>query len=244
MSLNDAGEFLLGGRENLPQRVSEEMLRMIRSATFKPGERLPTEPQLAATFGVSRNVVREAVATLRSKGILMTRRGIGTFVSETALYPAFEIHPDDLLEPAALMQIFQLRLEVESGAAAIAARERSAEQLEQIGSALIRVNESAPNWEQGAQKAVDFHLAIAQATNNAYFEQLMAHLRVAIHQAVRTLRYLDDGKGRTQQIESEHRAIYEAIRQSDADAARTAMRAHLQSGMYNYQRIFRERKAQ
>lgn len=235
-----SSDLLIGAPTNLPKQVADRLLQMVLTATLKPGERLPTEGQLAATFGVSRNVVREAVASLRSRRVLETRRGIGTFVTESALHSSFEVDPEDLLEQAMLVQIYQLRLEVESGAAAIAARQRTGEQLERLEHALFRVNDSAPDWEEGAKSAVDFHEEIARATNNPYFEQLMAHLRSAIHKAVRTLRYSGEGTARTAQIESEHRTIFEAIKQQDADAARTAMRAHLQTGMYNYQRIFRE----
>ena len=240
-SAQSSGLFI-GMPANLPKQVADKLLQMVTSGVLKPGERLPTEAQLGSSFGVSRNVLREAVASLRSRGVLETRRGIGTFVSDTALHASFAIDPDDLLEPAPLTQIYQLRLEVESGAAAIAATQRTDEQLARLEQALVRVNDSAPDWEEGAQSAVDFHLEIARATNNPYFEQLMAHLRGAIHKAVRTLRYSAGGTGRTAQIESEHRAIFEAIRERDADAARTAMRAHLQTGMYSYQRLFREGK--
>ncbi|MDR4125511.1 FadR/GntR family transcriptional regulator [Yanghanlia caeni] len=237
-----ASDLYIGMPANLPKHVADKLMQMVTSGALKPGGRLPTEAQLAATFGVSRNVLREAVASLRSRGILETRRGIGTFVSETALHASFSVDPDDLLEPQTVTHIYQLRLEVESGAAAIAAQQRTEEQLARLEQALVRVNDSAPNWEEGAESAVDFHVEIARATNNPYFEQLMAHLRGVIHKAVRTLRYSSDGTSRTAQVEAEHRAIFEAIRQRDADAARTAMRAHLQSGMYNYQRLFREGK--
>lgn len=235
-----SSELFIGMPANLPKQVADKLLQMVVSGELTPGERLPTEAQLAATFGVSRNVLREAVASLRSRGVLETRRGIGTFVSEAALHSSFEIDPDDLLAPTPLIQIYQLRLEVESGAAAIAAQQRTEAQLARLEQALLRVNDPAPGWVGGAESAVDFHEEIARATNNPYFEQLMAHLRGAIHKAVRTLRHSGEGTSRIAQVENEHRTIFDAIRRRDADAARTAMRAHLQNGMYSYKRIFRE----
>jgi len=239
-----ASDLYLGTPTNLPARVADKLLHMIRTGELELGARLPPEAQLAATFGVSRNVLREAVASLRARGILEAHRGIGTFVSDVALHASFEVRPDDLLALAPLTQIWQLRLEIESGSAAIAARQRTEPQLQRLEQALVRVNNTAADWEQGARSGVDFHVEIARATNNFYFEQLMAHLRGAIHRAVRTLRHTGEGTGRVAEIEHEHRAIFEAIRQRDADAARTAMRAHLQAAMYTYQRLFRQRKAQ
>jgi len=222
---------------SLPQQIATLILKRITSKELQPGDQLDTEAQLVDTYGVSRNVIREAVASLRSRGILETRRGLGTFVREDALLQSFKVDFKDLLDMEYLTDIYALRIEVESGAAALAAIKRNKKQLEQLENALLKVNQSAPNWEQGAETAVDFHLLIARLTNNPYFEQLMTHLHSAIREGVRTLRYTSSGTNRTERIEEEHQAIFMAIARQDPDKARAMMRRHLENAIAHYQKV-------
>jgi len=218
--------------DNLPDEIAQQIRMKIINHVYAPGERLPTENELSQSFGVSRNVVREAIARLKLSGYIETKRGIGSFVSVQPGGNNFELLPSDLLQPEALEHIYQLRLEIESGAAALAAQQRTEAQLEALRQALTRVDAATDDWRHGADRALDFHMAVCQATNNPYFIRLLSLFGRAIGDAVRTLRYTSTGTDRVTQIEAEHHQIFDAIAARDAEAARAAMRHHLFNGIH------------
>lgn len=217
--------------DNLPDDIAHQIRERILNGSLALGQRLPTEHEMASAFEVSRNVVREAIARLKLSGYVETRRGTGSFVAQDIGNRNFEIVTDELLQPDALDQVYQLRVEIESGAAALAAQFRTQAQLETLRTALVKVDQAGEDWQQGADSALDFHLAVSAATNNPYFIRLMAHLSRVLHDAVLTLRSTSTGTGRISEIEKEHHAVFDAIATGDADAARTAMRGHLVNGM-------------
>src|SRR5690606_26181588 len=112
--------------DNLPDAIAQQIRLKIISGEFKEGQKLPTEHELCGLFQVSRNVVREAIARLKLTGLVDTRRGVGTFVSGNVNAKKFEVFTEDLLDSGQLQQIYQLRIEIESGAAALAAEHRTA----------------------------------------------------------------------------------------------------------------------
>lgn len=217
--------------DNLPDEIAQQIRQKIVSKAFEPGRRLPTELELSESFGVSRNVVREAIARLKLSGYIETRRGVGSFVAQDMGQRNFEIVPQDLLQSDALEQVYELRVEIEGGAAALAALHRTEEQLGVLQSALAQVDASGHDWRQGAETALDFHMAVGQATNNPYFVRLLTHFSHVIRDAMRTLRYSHAGTDRVVHIEHEHHLIYNAIAARDSDGARQAMRLHLTNGM-------------
>ena len=227
----------LGRPENLPDEIAQQLRARILNESLAPGQRLPTEQELGAQFGVSRNVVREAIARLKLTGLVETRHGVGTFVcADIALRP-FEVSHDDLLDLSQLIHVHQLRIEIESGAAALAATHRTAVQLETLRQSLKRLEQHANDWEAAAHTAVDFHLAVAHCANNPYFVRIMGHLSHVIHHAVRTFRFRTIGTTRVEEIENEHEIIVEAIARRDSAGARLAMRTHLETAMARYRTL-------
>lgn len=217
--------------ENLPDAIALQIRLKILSGDVQEGTKLPSEHELSDKFKVSRNVVREAIARLKLNGLVETRRGVGSFVADNVREKKFEVFTEDLLEIEQLKQIYQLRIEIESGAAALAAEHRSAGQLAELEEALIKTDKAGGDWERGAQAAVNFHLAVTRCSNNPYFVRLMDHLSYVIHNAVRTSRYSVTGTERIGRIEHEHHALFEAIKHHDVEQARMAMRVHLTNGL-------------
>ncbi|MAB01037.1 MAG: GntR family transcriptional regulator [Stappia sp.] len=228
------GTRMLGRRESLSSQLKKQLLQKIDDKVYLPGQRIPSESDLCAEFGVSRTVVREAVASLRADGVLKSRQGIGVFVDDAPRLLPFEISPipDDAVQD--ILQILELRLSVELEAAAMAAERRSDAQLDQIREALERIR--AEGNGQSGPMDFDFHLAIARATNNPYFEkfltflgpQIIPRLRInAIGAKVQSGAYND-------KLQEEHGAILEAIEKQDAAAARDAMRRHLSGSLMRY----------
>lgn len=227
----------LGRPDNLADEIAQQLRDRILKETLSPGQRLPTEQALGAQFGVSRNVVREAIARLKLTGLVETRHGVGTFVKRDLNDRPFEPNQDDLLEFRQLIDVYRLRVEIESGAAALAATHRTHAQLEALKEALKHDDHPIEDWEAGANSAVDFHLAVAQASNNPYFVRIMGHVSSVIRDAVRTLRFRSSGTSRVEQVRQEHQQIVDAIERQDANAARQAMREHLEHGINGYRNL-------
>ena len=112
-----------------PAQLAEWFAREIRAGRLMSGEKLPTEQELNARFGVSRTVIREAMASLRSEGLVVSRQGSGVFVADQGASRTFRIISDELRSLTEIENVLQLRLAVELEAAAIAAKKRSDEDL-------------------------------------------------------------------------------------------------------------------
>ena len=108
----------------LSDQVAEAISREIHALRLIEGDKLPTEAVLATQFGVSRTVVREALSRLSATGVVHTRHGIGTFVSETAAVGNFSIEPLELATLLEVMAVLELRISLESEAAGLAAQHR------------------------------------------------------------------------------------------------------------------------
>lgn len=212
----------------------------IRANRFRPGERLPTEQEMVARYQVSRTVVREAIASLRAEGLVVTRQGSGAFVAETATARPFRIAPDELRSVAEVLDVMQLRLAVEAEAAGIAAENRNARALNEIGRCLDVIDDAIRAGGTAVEEDFAFHFAIAAATGNPYFERFMRFLGTVIipRQTVRV--GMEDPEARRAyltQIQSEHRAIYAAIRDANSEDARRAARMHLELARERYARL-------
>jgi DNA-binding FadR family transcriptional regulator len=230
--------------DNLTRRMEQALRQRISEGPLQPGERLPTEKRLAEEFGVSRTVVREAIAALRAAGLVEPRQGAGVFVKAGATpagWPA--AFAGDLDNPWAALDLLELRTTVEIQAAGLAAARRSWAQearIRECYEAMQRlVDAGAPTEEAD----LAFHLAIAEATNNAAFVAFLDMLgRNAIPR--RLVRDLKGGALITPQylrkVQDEHLMLADAISRGDAAAARAAMEQHLAGSQARYRRLLAE----
>ncbi|WP_099865839.1 FadR/GntR family transcriptional regulator [Pararhizobium haloflavum] len=219
----------------------------IESGRYAAGEKLPTEPEMIRQHGVSRTVVREAIAALRADGLVESRHGVGVFVLQAQPAPSGL----DLLTQVSdkisdIIEELELRAGVEIEAAGLAAQRSSPAQEAEIQAC---VDAFAADMEAG--RATDeadfaFHMAVARATNNARFEAFLAHLgrrtipRVKFRSA---LGGVDPLPNRDHELNAEHARVADAIFARDAEAARDAMRQHLVGGMERYRAITRSPRA-
>jgi len=224
-------------------RASELIDRLageITSRRIAPGARLPTEQAMMAAFGVSRTVVREAVAALRAEGLVETRQGVGAFVARDVQRRPFRIDPAEMRSIGDVLHVMELRTGVEVEAAGIAAERITAPMRSRIERALLAIDAALARGEAAVDEDFAFHQAIAAATQNPQFTRFLEFLgRFLIpRQSVRTgLKRPQDLKAYLARIQAEHRRIYEAIRAGDATAARQAMRGHLMRSRRRYQRF-------
>lgn len=222
----------IGRSKTLSDEIAYTLREKIRSGELPPGAQLPTEMDLAEAFGVSRNVVREAIARLKLSGFIETTQGVGSFVAQDAAQLVFTIEESDLLDPAQLQHVFALRIEIETAAAGLAAANRTEADVAALAAALREADRRASELDAGTAAAIDFHSAIGRATNNPYFVDLMRYLQGRLHGSIRTTRRsVVSSPDLLKAIEDEHHAIFHAIRDGDAERARAAMRNHLDGVM-------------
>jgi DNA-binding FadR family transcriptional regulator len=192
---------------------------------------------MIAAFGVSRTVVREAVAALRAEGLVSTRQGVGAFVAEQSARQPFRLAPGGLPSIADVLQVMELRTGVETEAAGLAAERATKAQLAAIGAALKALDRAIDAGELATEEDFGFHRAIAEATGNPHFPRFIEFLghfiipRLSVRVAApRPRDYL-------RLIQVEHREILAQLRAHDVRQARAAMRRHLTRSRERYARL-------
>ncbi|CAN7613496.1 FadR/GntR family transcriptional regulator [Pararhizobium sp. LjRoot255] len=233
---------LITQRGNLAEIVVAELSARIESGLYGPGDKLPSSAQLCDEFGVSRTVIREAVASLRVAGRVTARQGAGVFVSEKDTKTLnFEINRIDDIRSA--MQILELRLGVELQSVALAAARRTPEALAEIARAYDYLeNLNTDDAEVEARADFDFHLAIAKATRNPHFPQFLEAVIGEISFDLVLKHRQSSGAYQTylKKINKEHAAILAAITQGDVKGAKNALAQHLEESLVRYRAMLEE----
>ncbi|WP_128255311.1 FadR/GntR family transcriptional regulator [Falsirhodobacter deserti] len=230
---------MTGPRERLATRVADLLRAEITEGRVKPGERLPSETRLAEIHGVSRTVVREAVATLAFEGLVLARKGAGIFAQEAPQGPFLNLDPGRV---SSVIELLELRRAVEIEAAGLAAQRRSALQEERILSAHREVLACLEAGKPTRDADLDFHHAIAEATNNSRFAEFLTLIRIGIipRGTLQTGRDNVRPADYNRYLREEHEAICRAILDGDEAAARLAMRDHLKGSLARYRVLLRE----
>ncbi|GAB3119638.1 FadR/GntR family transcriptional regulator [Novispirillum itersonii] len=232
-------------RQNLTQRVTETLRERIVSGQLKPGDKLPTELELNRELGVSRTVIREAVASLRADGLVQPKQGVGVFVTAPPPRDAaregegfIQISPQKISD---VIEALELRTAVEVESAALAALRCSPAQEAEICSRFDALEAALQHGELSESEDFEFHLSVARATNNPRFIEFLTYLgnRTIPRSRLREEAGLPRNQALEEQLNQEHRAILEAILRHDPEAARTAMRQHLAGGTDRYRALAR-----
>jgi DNA-binding FadR family transcriptional regulator len=229
----------------LSRRLFEQLAEQIKSGRFAPGARLPTEQALTQAAGVSRTVVREAVAALRAEGLVITRQGVGAFVSAEPQRAPFRIEPERLQSLADVLNVMELRLGVEIESAGLAAERASRAQVRAIFNALNAIEEASAAGGSAVDEDLALHRAIAEATGNPEFPRFLQFIgrHLIPRRIVSGLPERMGGRAAyLALIQEEHRRIYEAIRDRQPGAAREAMRRHLTRSLERYRKLAAERQ--
>lgn len=213
--------------EQLPARIASEIVRQITEGSFLPGQKLPTEHNLAQSFGVSRSVIREAIAQLRNEGLIETRQGVGAFVTEPDRRQAIRIEPETLADRDHFQSLFQLRMALEIEAAGLAAVHHTAEDMSRLDEALAEMTGREKWTDEGIAADLTFHRALAAATHNEYFPLVLGFIAERISQAIRAARARAVLEEIVEITIAEHQAIRDAIAVRDPLKAREVMRQHV-----------------
>jgi GntR family transcriptional repressor for pyruvate dehydrogenase complex len=216
----------------LPEWIYEQLLEQIATGRLARGDRLPSENALARMFGVSRPTVRNALFRLQTDGIVRSRKGSGNYVAETPSPHILSLKPGTGNISDMLLGV-EFRIAIEGDAAALAAVRRTDVELAELSEIMVRQDRlsDAPLAEVH-DADIAFHTLIADSARNRLFSEAIRNLYGSvINSWLLWHRTASDEYGQIwRTVLNEHRAVYEAIRDADADAARMAMRDHLTKG--------------
>ena len=211
-------------RQSLTSMLIEAVTERIQSGQYKLGDQLPTEKDMIEEFGVSRTVVREAIANMKASGLVSTQQGKGAFVIDEGVR-AFRISEENLSVVEEVLEALELRIAIESEAAALAARRRTPEELAPHRRRLRGDGPGGRRGESTIQHDIAFHRTIAHATGNRHFLGLFNYLGEVLVPRARVPTHQYDAKTMQdymRRIGEEHRQIVAAIAAGDSDAARAA----------------------
>ena len=216
-----------------PKKVSSQIAEQIRASIlageFSPGEKLPPERDLAEMFGVSRPSVREALNILTASGLVMSYQGGGTVVKSLVELSAGNPLSDLIKgEQERALDVIEVRKCMEAWTSYYAAQRALPEDLRKLEKLLGEMERNLDGVKPSQDLDANFHIVIAQATHNIVWLHLMQSIFDAMKEFQRGVWravYLTEEDHR--QLFQHHRAVYEAIRDRDAERARDAMLAHL-----------------
>ena len=212
--------------ERLYQQIVEQIELRFVTGELKVGDQLPSERELAEQFGVSRIAVREAVKALREKGLVEIRPGRGTFITNGA--QGVVRHSLGLLmkfgSAGASPNLVEVREIMEPEIAALAAMRINEDQVAAMNDAVRVMDTALDNVDSFVEADLDFHLALAQGTQNPIIPILMDSIIDLLRVQRKRIALVRGGLSRGQY---HHKKIQEAVIRHDLKAARLAMQRHL-----------------
>jgi len=229
----------------LVMQTSRTLRERILDGSYPVGAKLPSEAKLTLELGVSRTVVREAVAALRADGLVNPRRGAGVFVLPPPTAPTPPFQNLDRARLSSILELLELRAAVETEAAALAALRRSPAQEEDIFQRHAAVQACMAAGQATAAEDFELHRAIARATNNPRFLEFLDLLGASAipRTALQTTAKDQTAQAYQAHLHAEHQRIVSAISNADPEAARSAMRTHLQNAQQRYRALLQNTAA-
>lgn len=216
--------------ERFAERVYESLFYAIATGKIAPESKLPTELELAALFDVSRPVVREALDRLREDQLVDSIRGSGSYVKAKPELMGGMPAVDPAKRVSHILDGLELRMVVEPECAYLAALRRSDDDLRIMDKMLTSYELADASGAIAHHYDFGFHQAIAAATGNQRFLQVLKSLEYDVSHAVNVMRHLVHSEPwkRTRAAIDEHRHLYRLIQTQDAEGARNVMRAHIE----------------
>ena len=213
--------------ERLYERIVSQIEERIVAGELKTGDQLPPENELAKQFGVSRTAVREAIKALREKRLVEVHPGRGTFITNTA--PGSMRHSLGLLmkfgSSNGSADLVEVREMLEPEIAALAASRTTNEDIAAMQEAVDIMDTALDDADRFVEADLDFHLALAEATQNPLIPLLMDSIIDLLREERKRTGLVEGGLQRGQ---SHHKRILKAIMRRDAKAARQSMQNHLE----------------
>ena len=214
-------------RQRLYEDIVQQFHSLIRQGLLEHGTRLPSERLLAEQFKVSRSSIREAIRSLELQGLVVSKRGSGTFINTEDLDSVVALIASTLNSGSdTIKDIFEVRHLLEPQIAGVAAKRADPDEVQRLGEILEDQRRQIESGETGVDADTAFHFALASATHNSALIKVVSAvediLRLSRDQSLQE-------PGRAQRSLASHRQILDKVRDGDAAAAREAMEYHLTS---------------
>lgn len=214
----------LSGELLLPQVTAQKVKEMIREQNMQPGDRLPSEGELAEMFSVSRSTVREAMKYLKAENVIEINRGSGTFVSHRMGVGEDPLGLTFVNQPKLLQQLFEVRLLIEPQVAALAAERATQEKLTVLERIVHDMSQLDHHDEQTAVLDLAFHKAVADCTGNVVLYRVVPIVQETIVKGYPETVLVS---GSYRRAKRSHQAMYEAIKNRDSLTARYVTERHI-----------------
>lgn len=209
----------------LPDIVAEQMQDFIFDSGLRPGDRMPTEPELAKRYDVSRQVVREAARLLDQRGLVEIRAGRGMTVAQLGTDGVADLYRLLLrFNPENFVELMEVRRILEPGIAELAAARRADSHVERMREILDEVEQHLDDFDRCLALDLAFHREVAACTGNSLLAQLVEPVNVTLREVYREPTAYLASQPRTVQ---EHRAILDAVASGSPAAAAEATVRHL-----------------
>ena len=216
-------------RQSIGEQVFEQLKELIINNEWKKGEKIPSENELAASFGVSRITVRQALQKLTALGLIETRFGEGSFIKETA--PGISMNqliPIAYLNENSLQEILEYRKVIEGNVAELAAQKASPEEIEKLEEAYKRMEQVKDDLEKFSKADLKFHLLLANMTGNSLIIQTFHIFNDVLDRA---FSQIVSKRGNTAGIYY-HKLLLEAVKSRISSQAKRIMDEHMED-LYN-----------
>lgn len=220
------------------EQVIEQIKLSIEAGEISPGDKLPSERELAVKLSISRSVVREAMSVLSAQGLLDIRPGIGVFLADDEEQQLIQGMNRILnKEQVDVSELLEVRQGLECQAAYLAAQRATDKDLQGIRDALLKLEKAVNENQVAAKEDFAFHAAIVRASKNILIIEMLALLSdrfIAALSKSRSQSLLKPNKAK--QVVIEHYEIYEAIQSRDPERAHEMMLKHLESVKQSYEK--------
>ena len=222
-------------KENLSQRIADSLKKMIvEEHIYNYGEKLPNENELSQELGVSRTTLREAIRTLISNGVLVVKRGKGTYVAEKIDQYAQSIEVNDFLKKQVTFRdLYETRLIFEPEAAALACKRATDEEIEEI----LRLGEicqtelkNDPSGQKRIDSEIAFHGAILKASHNEFLGQFFPILSNTVRKTIEMNYNLEII---AEEAYKDHIMIMNFLKNRDSIGVKSALTIHLHHAVLN-----------
>lgn len=219
------GEF---PSRKISELIAEQIEQWIANGLIQQGEKLPSVRELCDRFHVGRSAVRDAINTLKGKGIVEVKQGEGAYVCKRDLTPLFggTFHAEKQRDPDNIQKLFSVRKILESAIAEQAAIYRQEHNLAKMEQAVQEL--ANPDAVDGWKADYQFHLAVAEATQNEHLVELIHTLSTVLQEAIiQCHRMISADAELHRHIQEQHLAVYRAIDRQQSVEAKERMLEHL-----------------
>jgi GntR family transcriptional repressor for pyruvate dehydrogenase complex len=228
-------------RATLSEQLATQIGHMISEGTWKPGEKLPSEPELCQAFSVGRSTLREALKSLSFLGTVETRHGEGTYVRQSPSIVLARILGHGLLSVENLADLVETRIALETELVRLCALRATNDDLEHLGRLVQEMHESVQSdAKRFLELDLDFHLSIAASSKNQVLASLLQTIRGLLQELIEKSQEL---AGARELACEQHGKILDALQDRNPRQARSAMRRHLTVFQRRYRMLLKASKS-